>query len=197
MVEMNLSQSFQENVIILLLTATLTGLIVPWALKVIDDNKKIAQKRHEAEILRQDKIIESQSVLFDDFIQVLWRWRYTSIKTVYYGGRNYSERYIDAKTEYDKNIWDIFQQTRQGISRLGRFVSTEFYQELLDFYDYLVKIDGEITLLIQNETLSENEIRKFSDLNDILYYEATIKIDNLIKQLANELHLAEDIKQVK
>ena len=83
---------FVQNIVLLLLTALLTGLLVPYLLKVVDDRKSTRQKEREAALARQAKIIDAQSQLLDDLTQQLWRWRYLCIRLTYYGGQVMPER---------------------------------------------------------------------------------------------------------
>jgi hypothetical protein len=56
---MKLSQDFLEKVVILLLTAFLTGLLIPYVLKRVDEAKSKEQKILEATLARQAKIIDA------------------------------------------------------------------------------------------------------------------------------------------
>ena len=57
---------FVQNVVLLLLTALLTGLLVPYVLNIADDRKSPRQKEREAALARQAKIIDAQSAFLDD-----------------------------------------------------------------------------------------------------------------------------------
>src|SRR5262249_61203733 len=74
------SQDFLEKVVILLLTALLTGLLAPYVLKRIDEAKSVEQKILDADLARQAKVIEAQSKFLDDLTETLWNWRYLSMK---------------------------------------------------------------------------------------------------------------------
>jgi hypothetical protein len=74
------SQDFLEKIVILLLTALLTGLLAPYVLKRIDDAKSVQQKILDADLARQAKVIEAQSKFLDDLTETLWSWRYLSMK---------------------------------------------------------------------------------------------------------------------
>lgn len=66
---MNLSQDFIEKALLLLITAALTGFLIPYILKIIDERRA-----------RQAKIIEAQSMFLDEISRLLWKWRYMFIK---------------------------------------------------------------------------------------------------------------------
>ena len=60
-----------QNLILLVATALLTGLLVPYINSKIADNKFRKQKLFEAEIARQNKIIDSQDELLSELEKLL------------------------------------------------------------------------------------------------------------------------------
>jgi hypothetical protein len=68
---MALTEGFLEKIAILLLTALLTGFLVPYVLKRVDEAKSVQQKIFEADLARQAKIIEAQSKFLDDITETL------------------------------------------------------------------------------------------------------------------------------
>lgn len=180
-------ESFLEKVLFLLLTALVTGFGIPYVLKTIEDRKFREQKKFEADLARQNKIIESQSKLLDDLSQLLWRWRYLAKKVVYYGAQQNKERYKTARQEYDENIWDILNEFRTEISRSRRLVSEEAYAKLDTLYDYIVSdIDIRITSLISRKEIDAKESGKIAQR---FSKEVSQKLDDAIDDLASELHL--------
>ena len=125
---MSWNQRFLENIVLLVLTALITGLGIPWVLKRVAERKLREQKRFEADLARQGKIIEAQSKLLDDLSQLLWKWRYLAKKVVYYGAQENRERYDLARRQYDEKVWDILNEFRAEISRSRRLVSERAYE---------------------------------------------------------------------
>ena len=175
---MNLSQDFTEKIAFLLLTAALTGFLVPYILKKIDERKA-----------RQSKIIEAQSKFLDDITQMLWKWRYMSIRVVYYAAPNNREQYNVARKEYEENIWEVFNQIRREISISRRLVSEKAYRELLALYAFMVELDKQISFLPVTDQLNESMTKRAAELNEHIYSDVTSKIDEVIDYLASELHL--------
>ena len=99
---MGVSRSFVESVVLLLLTAGLTGLLAPWVLKRVEERR-----------LRRGKIIEAQSKLLDDLSALLWGWRYMTVKVTYYAVKGDAERYAAARKDYDEKVWEVFNDMRR------------------------------------------------------------------------------------
>jgi len=175
---MYVSKDFIEKISLLMLTAILTGFLVPYILKTIDDGR-----------LRRSKVIEAQSKFLDDISHILWKWRYLSIKVVYYANRDSIEKYKSVKKEYDENIWEVFNQVRSEISKSRRLVSEKSYKDLLELYTYMVELDKKISSLIERDGPESKWENEASILNTLIYVDVTKKIDEIVNSLATELHL--------
>jgi hypothetical protein len=180
-------QSFLQKIVLLVLTALITGFGVPYVLKRIDDRKLRGQKKFEADLARQGKIIEAQSKLLDDLSTLLWKWRYLAKKVAYYGYLGPMERYNLAKKEYDDNVWDILDQFRVEISRSRRLVSEHAYKNLNSLYEYIVyDIDDAVSEIIREVKL---DVKKSEDMSVRFSNEVSKKLDDAIYDLASELHM--------
>jgi hypothetical protein len=187
---MSFNQDFFEKIALLVLTALITGFGIPYVLKRIEERKLREQRKFEADLARQAKIIEAQSKFLDDLSQVLWKWRYLAKKVVYYGGEESKERYEIAKREYDDNVWDILNELSTEISRSRRLVSESAYKELRSLYAYIVNdIDRNISDIIKKDELDAKSVEESSELGRRFSLEVTQRIDDVIDSLASELDL--------
>ena len=101
---MSLDQAFLEKIILLILTALITGFGIPYVLKRVEERKLRDQKKFEADLARQGRILEAQSKLLDDLSRLLWKWRYLAKKEVFYGAQENTERYdLARKQRHDGN----------------------------------------------------------------------------------------------
>jgi F0F1-type ATP synthase membrane subunit b/b' len=182
------SQSFLQNIFFLGLTALITGFGVPLVLKMIEDRKLRQQKKFEADLARQGKILEAQSKLLDDVTTLLWKWRYLAKKVVYYGAdKRDTERYKVAKKEYDEKNWDLIEQFRVEISRSRRLASERAYNRLNSLYEYIVgELDVQISDLISSKEL---DVKKSKEIADTFSKEVSKRLDHEIDDLASELNL--------
>jgi hypothetical protein len=80
---MSFSQDFLEKVFLLTLTAGVTGFLIPYVFKIIDERKGQKQKEiddrrlreqklYEAALLRQNKVIDAQVQLLDNLANLIW-----------------------------------------------------------------------------------------------------------------------------
>lgn len=173
-----MSQDFIEKIILLLLTATLTGFLVPYILKKIDEKRA-----------RLAKIIEAQAKFLEEIAQRLWEWRYMSIKVVYYASQNNKKVYYNFRKEYDEKIWNVLYQIRKEISISRRLVSESEFQKLLTFYVFMVELDKQISHFPLTENLDAGLIKSAVKLNAQIYADVTTRIDKVLDLLASELKL--------
>jgi hypothetical protein len=188
-----LDSGFAQNVILLGLTALLSGLLIPYVLKRVDYRKTIQQKEREAELAHQAKVIEAEAKFLDDISAYLWAWRYLSMKVAYYGANGAEDRYAQAEQEYDEKLWDVFNATRNEISRSRRLVADVSYRRLVALYeDDMVRLDKEI-LAARSKADRPERTEAFFNLNKEIYETITSRIDEVLNSLATELRLNQTV----
>lgn len=190
---MQLTQTFWEQLLILLSTALLTGFLVPYVLKRIDEAKSIEQKVREAGIARQAKLIDAQSNFLDETTEVLWAWRYLSMKVAYDGSSPVDHLYAASVLEYQKGIWGILSRLRNQTSKARRLVSESGYKRMVALYDQIVELDGQIDGLVRAQMPLERRTEAFSPIQERLRNELTKKLDSTLYSLAKEVQLLPEI----
>ncbi|HEX8493452.1 MAG TPA: hypothetical protein VF658_11460 [Pyrinomonadaceae bacterium] len=193
---MSLTPDFWEK--LLLLVAA--GFLIPIVLKTIDYLRSIQEKKNdeqrdkarkifEAELARQNTILDAQSKFLDEISKILWKWRYMTLKVVYYGKKvNQKEKYRQAKAEFDKGIWDVFNQMRYEISRSRRLISEQAYNNLLELYEDLQDIDNKISKLVETK-FDADSINEYRELYRQRISHVSVTIDKTLNDLARELQL--------
>ncbi len=149
---MNLSSGFLENVLILLLGAAVTGFLVPYVLKRIDDRKMLEQQRFQAELARQDKVIDAQVTLLDTLATLLWEYQRFAMEVLYYQqpGTANPELYATAARAYEENSGAVLTQIRAEISKMLRLAPQSLYEDLSElFYGELAPFDECLVGLIR------------------------------------------------
>ncbi|MCE7924417.1 MAG: hypothetical protein DYG98_15330 [Haliscomenobacteraceae bacterium CHB4] len=195
-----LGTEFIEKVILLLLTAIILFLLLPYLLKVNYDRKLNFQKELELYLLRQKEIIDAQSRLLEDLTLYLWQWRYLCIKLTYYGGKGLSDEFKKAWQQYNEDFWGILNNIRNTISKSRRLVSDNSYTRLLKFYQKIVEIDLSITrddFKGNNLTGSFENILLMRDYNIEIFKQITSEIDDILKIIAEEVQLNQTINNKK
>lgn len=181
--------SFTQSLVLLVVTALLTGLVVPYVLKTVEYRKSTEQREREAASKRQAEIIAAQSKFLDELTTQLWGWRYMSMKVTYYGGTGSADEYASASQDYNAAVWDSLNQLRNQISRSRRLVSENAYQRLVSLYDLtLVALDKQLS---QARFLEHDLERRgrFVELNHYIYESVTQDIDTILDELAAEMEL--------
>jgi hypothetical protein len=186
---MKISEDIWEKVVILLLSAGLTGVLLPYVLKRIDEAKAIKQKRLEADLSRQAKIIEAQSQFLDDTTEILWNWRYLSMKVAFNGSQEREEQYAVAVKEYEAGIWDVLSKLRNKTTISRRLVSDRGYMSLVALYDRIVELDSLLDQIVRRKTPAKERAAALAPIQEELRYEMTQRIDETLDLLAQEAHL--------
>jgi hypothetical protein len=187
---MAFSQDFIENAVILLMTASLTGVLVPLLFRLIDERKNREQKIFEAELLRQGKIIDSQVKLLEDLSSLLWEYQLLLIEVPYY--RQFPERdlFSTAMKTYEENSGKLLSKIRAKISKVLRLTPYPIYEELKDlYYKQLLSLDLKVSQLAASNVKNQDMTREWRELNQYVVYELSEIVDQIIDKLANELKL--------
>lgn len=190
---MAFSQNFIENAVILLMTASLTGVLVPLLFRLIDERRNREQKIFEAELSRQGKIIDSQVKLLEDLSSLLWEYQLLLIEVPYY--RQFPERdlFATALKAYEENSGKILRKIRAEISKALRLTPHPIYQELKDlYYKQLLPLDLKVSQFA-SAAKNQDMTREWHELNQYVVYELSEIVDQIIDKLANELKLKANI----
>lgn len=182
------NQTFLQNIFLLLLTATLTGLLVPYIKAQVDYKKLVQQKRFEADLARQAKVIESQVKLLEDLAQLLWQYEFLALKVSYYKGDD-EEGYRQAVKDFDQLSWESLIKIRTEVSKSRRLTSNVTYRRLHGLYEWLIESDEELSFLIENDKATQEEWNK---RHATFFDEGARRIDDALKLLADDLRLAGD-----
>jgi hypothetical protein len=192
------SQSFVEAVLVLVVTAALTGLLVPVVKARMDEKRLREQQLFEARLARQSKIIESQAALLESLAQTLWEFRMLMMELAFHRVERPHDRYQAALATYEDKAWDLFAKFRTEISEARRLTSAETHGKLRDlYYKTLIPLDRKLYELLrldtargegQRDASADAEWQRFYDL---LFGEITDVIDGVLNDVAEELRLAE------
>jgi hypothetical protein len=165
---MSFSQDFLEKLLLLVFTAVLSGLLVPYFLKqvdaqklrdqkAIDERKNREQKEFESDLVRQSKVIEAQAQLLENLAKQLWEFHLLHIAVSYYKINLDENKYQSAVEEYDEKSWTYFGTIRTEISKALYLTSIETYDALLHHYTKeLIPLDSSLMHLIRGNVAHEN-----------------------------------------
>jgi len=181
---MPLSQDFTEKLALLVVTAAISGFMIPLVLKVVEQRKTLEQKSKEALLSRQEKFLAAQSAFLDTVEELLWQWRYLCIRVTYY---TQPEAETAARREYDERLWTLLHGVRVQISKARRLVSEDCYSRLLMFYGEMVELDKQL----QRAANTNDAERPFeyAKLNCVIYNDISRQIDGVLNDLAQAVSL--------
>ncbi|MBW4422447.1 MAG: hypothetical protein KME13_25095 [Myxacorys californica WJT36-NPBG1] len=198
---MSFSQDFLEKVLLLILTAGVTGFLIPYVLKIVDERKVQKQKEiddrrlreqklYEAALLRQNKIIDAQVQLLDNLANLIWEYQLLAIEVSYFDPIEQCPLYSAAVTEYDKRTGAIFAKIRAEISKALHLTSTDTYQELRRlYYEELIPLDVKLYGLMKKQRDADQKIPDWKHFNENTVHNLGYVIDKTLNNLAEELRL--------
>jgi hypothetical protein len=196
--------TFGQNILLLLLTALLTGLLVPIVKGFVDDRKLEkqkrfdderlrSQKRFEADIARQAKVIDAQAQLLDELAEVLWGYQKLLLRITYYAVIGDPDKHRVAFIEYDDHSWDLLGSLLALISKTRRLASADIQDRLERLYQSFV-IEVDHTVLQLRRTASSRDgadDEGWRRLQNYLFGEIRQEIDAVLTALAAQLRLSE------
>jgi hypothetical protein len=185
------SQEFIENVGLLVLTASLTGVLVPLIFRRIDERKFQRQKTFEAELARQNTIIDAQAKFIERLSDSLWEYQLLALVVTYYYLVDNQEIYNKVAEIYYESTAPALVKIRSEISKSLRLVPLQQYKELKRFYyEELLMIEQEVTTHIEQERRGSSPPQSsWSELNQKLAYSLSDRVDKIINDLAEQLDL--------
>jgi hypothetical protein len=183
--------SLSDNLILLVATAGLTGVLVP-TLKIIFDwiGRKMQAKRD-----RQARVLETQAQLLEDLAALLWGYWKLALEVAYYGrqtSEGNQQKFLASRERYDsQESWDIGRNIRIEASKAHRLINSPVVYKELDQLCIFVVEDLD-RRLIGIEDSSRHEWDKFYlDLRD----KVRPRIDHVLLAVARDLGLSAPNKE--
>jgi hypothetical protein len=153
--------SFLKNLLLSVLLLGLSSLLIPAVLKQIDDRKFVDQQRLQAELSRQDKIIDDQAQVLDTLASAFWDYEGYAADVLYsrderYGRDDWHQRAVDA---YYLESGLVLGQMRADISRLLRLAPRPTYESFLRLYEEeVLALDSCLLELMKLEAASSGAL---------------------------------------
>ena len=198
-----------DSIALLVLTAVLIALLVPTVKEVIDrrsllrqqefeDRRRRANKKYEADLARQHKVIESQVQLLDNLAGMFWRLWKMLLRIVYYRTLQKDlDKHHTAYKAYDDESWDLMGDIRAEISRARRLASDEVYTRLTILFGHFSdELNITLTSLRTQDAYLDPDSKDGLDkdwetFRIVIYEDFGKEIDATLTALATELRLAE------
>lgn len=181
---MSLGEDFLGKIVLLLIAALVTGFAVPVILRQVDERKLRNQKQFEADLARQQKIIDAQVELLGKLSQYMWEFQLLAIEVSYHHGRQNDTLYKNAHTNYDEKAGHLLGCVRAEISKALHLTTTDTYVALKDLY-----YDGLLDLDMRLRGLIEGAGDEWLAFNHYAVYDFAERVDRVLDNLAAELRL--------
>jgi hypothetical protein len=156
--------SFVKNLVLSVLLLGLSSFLIPIVLKQIDDRKFVDQQRYQAELSRQDKIIDEQAEVLDSLASAFWDYEGYAADVLYsrderYGRDDWHRRAVDA---YYLESGLVLGTMRADISRLLRLAPRPTYESFLRLYEEeVLALDSCLLELMKLEATSSGDSEPF------------------------------------
>jgi hypothetical protein len=184
-----LGTDFVGNLLLLLITAGLTGLLVPLLFRRIDERKHVERKLFEADLARQARIIDAQAGLIERFAGLVWEYQLLLASVPYYRQFEGRDLYPSALEAYEKDAVPLLGKIRAEISKALRLTERTTYEHLKRFYEQLLELDLKTSLLAQRDKAGRDVSAEWSSLQSFVMDKLSEEIDKTIDDLAREVRL--------
>jgi hypothetical protein len=189
------SPSFVEAVALLLITAALTGLLVPFIKGRLDSRNLENQQLLQEALARKRKVVDSQAELLEVLADVLGGLRMLYTKIAFYARDGRGAEYADAFKDFEERSWNFLAGYRTQLSKAGRLTSTGMREGLRNlYYDVLIPTDQRLYELVRPQDgmdLRAAEHDSWSEFFDYLFTDFTDQIDDVLDKLTEEIRKAE------
>ena len=182
------SSSFIDSVILILITAIISGLLIPIIKSNMDQRKYREQKKFEQELYRQGKRIEAQAKLLEDLNDLLWEFQLLSLEPASFRLQGDQENGEDSSKKYREEALGLLNKIRSQVGKARSLASPEIYQKLLGIYQGLAnRLDPWLQRLEENQNASKDDWREYEDY---VSKEVVQQIEDTVNLLAWDLGLA-------
>ena len=168
--------SFLKNLVLSVLLLGLSSLLIPVVLKQIDDRKAVDQQRLQAQLSRQDKILDAQAEVLDSLATSFWDYEGYAADLLYsrderYGRDEWHQRAVDA---YYLESGPVLGQMRAEISTLLRLAPRPNYESFLRLYEEeVLPLDSCLLELMKIEATSSDPYPSGCVASEVKFYGAS------------------------
>ena len=189
------SQDFIQGVFLLIVTAALTGVLVPVIKARLDERRYRDQKVFESDLARQAKIIDAQAAVLDELSELFWGFLLRALALAYYAERRdaaereetrsqHHAKLEEAWREYDAEAWRFYSRLRLDTSKVQRLTTGEITVELEALRKWFQTFDLDVTKAHE----AGADAQAYYGLRDRIN-EGAAEVDRTLTRIAHELRL--------
>jgi hypothetical protein len=186
-----LSNDFFEKLILLAFAAVITSFLIPYILQKADHINRQDRIVYQAEIARQNKILEAKVEFLNTLHELFWNYQIMAIDVPFYLQFKNERMYNESLKQYEENAGKLIGKIRGEIAKAYRLTSQEQYEELKKFYYEIILVVDQKLLSIASkaEIKDQTEIEKWKQLQNYLLNDYAKMVDEIMNDLALELDL--------
>jgi hypothetical protein len=182
------SPAFIQSLLLVLVIAVLAVVLVPPIKARMDRHRLRAERRFQAEVTRQEIVIESQAELLDNISELLWGLVTMALEVAYHKREPAGEQLAaEAFQLYNDQVWDYLADLRSEVSQAARLVSPQAAEQLDGVRQEW--LDKAHMLLVKLARLEEASKEQWKSYDDYLLDEFSAKVDSVISAIAQETGL--------
>jgi hypothetical protein len=152
--------AFREKIVLLLLTALLTGLLVPFINGTIAAQRARSDQREAAKLARQASVIRSQEEFLERLEKTVFEFHTRAAAVPWYKTQQPDPEKFNAAAEaYDAASWRFMSDMHALMSKGRRLTSDEAFRALQQHQQNWYEIDLAIVQLMRKDA-TEDEWRK-------------------------------------
>jgi hypothetical protein len=182
--------TFEESLILLGVTAALTGVLAPIIVGITNSSRLNEQKQYEEGLKRETAFFEAQTKFLQDFTAAVWDYLEKGL-CVSYAAKLGLERFKELWDAYDKESFALLGRIGSQASMARTLFSAKTADRLSDFYHEWLekKFDHELSGLARNPETTQAD---WAIWHDKMHRKAQKKAAELISAVAEEAELTYD-----
>jgi hypothetical protein len=191
-----LTPAFIQSILLVFVIAILAVVLVPPLKAHMDRHRLRAERQFQAEVTRQEIVIESQAELLDNTSELLWGLVTMALEVAYHKREPAGERLAaEAFQLYNDQVWDYLAELRSEVSRADRLVSPQAAEQLDGVRQEW--LDKAHMLLVKLARLEEASKEQWKSYDDYLLDEFSARVEAIISALAQETGLQVPLSPVE
>ena len=139
-------ESLLEKVLLLVLTAILTGLLVPYINNKLADQRAVREKTEAADLARQASVLREQEQFLAQLERTIFDFHTKAAAVCWYRSQQPDEeKYAKSFAEYDTVSWKFMSDMHALLSKAKRLTSETAYATLEQHQRRWEALDLELT----------------------------------------------------
>jgi hypothetical protein len=180
--------ALRDNLVLLGVTALLTGLLVPLIKARMDDRRVIQQRQAEEDLARDSKFIDAQTELLNRLSTDLWRLAGKILGVSYYAVSGSTAQFEEAWRLYDSTSFDELFELRAHVSRSERLLSEEAHRQLEELHDWCFgQVDPQLTTMARGSP----QAGEWSSFHRSTMADLFTRIDSVLTTIARDVGVIE------